>query len=129
VRLRECDSPFGRPVSVRRRPSGFVADGSQNGSQRPTPDQQSVDPHWEPEYNGDMSLERITVDPNRMGGLPCIRDLRVTVGMILGQLAAGQTRAQILADYPYLEDADIAAALAYGAARVNERDLPLAPTA
>ena len=76
-----------------------------------------------------MSLERISVDPNRMGGLPCIRDLRVTVGMILGQLAAGQTREQILADYPYLEDEDISAALAFGAARVNERDLPLAQTA
>ena len=76
-----------------------------------------------------MSLDRITVDPNRMGGLPCIRDLRVTVGMILGQLAAGQTREQILADYPYLEDDDIAAALAFAAARVNERDLPLAQRA
>lgn len=76
-----------------------------------------------------MSLDRITVDPNRMGGLPCIRDLRVTVGMILGQLAAGQTREQVLADYPYLEDDDIAAALAFAAARVNERDLPLAQSA
>ncbi len=76
-----------------------------------------------------MDLDRITVDPNRMGGLPCIRDLRVTVGMILGQLAAGQTREQVLADYPYLEDDDIAAALAFAAARVNERDLPLAQSA
>ena len=76
-----------------------------------------------------MSLERITVDPNRMGGLPCIRDLRVTVGMILGQLAAGQSREQVLTDYPYLEDEDISAALAFGAARVNERDVPLAQTA
>lgn len=76
-----------------------------------------------------MSLDRITVDPNRMGGLPCIRDLRVTVGMVLGQLAAGQTREQVLVDYPYLEDEDIAAALAFAAARVNERDLPLAQSA
>lgn len=76
-----------------------------------------------------MSLDRITLDPNRMGGLPCIRDLRVTVGMILGQLAAGQTREQVLADYPYLEDDDIAAALAFAAARVNERDFPLAQSA
>lgn len=52
-----------------------------------------------------------------MGGLPCIGDLRVTVGMILGQLAAGQTKEQVLADYPYLEDDDIAAALAFAAAR------------
>ncbi len=76
-----------------------------------------------------MSVDRITVDPNRMGGLPCIRDLRVTVGMVLGQLAAGQTREQVLADYPYLENDDIAAALAFAAARVNERDLPLAQSA
>jgi uncharacterized protein (DUF433 family) len=64
-----------------------------------------------------------------MGGLPCVRDLRVTVGMILGQLAAGRTRQEILQDYPYLEDADITAALSYGAARVNERDVPLARSA
>lgn len=76
-----------------------------------------------------MSIDRITIDPNRMGGLPCIRDLRVTVGMVLGQLAAGRTREQILGDYPYLEDDDIAAALAFAAARVNERDLPLAQSA
>ena len=76
-----------------------------------------------------MSLERITVDPNRMGGLPCIRDLRVTVGMILGQLAAGQSHEQVLENYPYLESEDIAAALAFAAARVNERDLPLAQSA
>lgn len=76
-----------------------------------------------------MGLDRITVDPNRMGGLPCIRELRITVGMILGQHAAGQTREQVLADYPYLEDDDIAAALAFAAARVNERDLPLAQSA
>ena len=54
-----------------------------------------------------MHLERITVDPERMGGLPCIRDLRVTVAMVLGQLAAGRSRDEILADYPYLEADDI----------------------
>jgi len=64
-----------------------------------------------------------------MGGLPCIRGLRVTVSMILGQLAAGQSREQILTEYPYLAAEDISAALAYGAARVNERDLPVARTA
>jgi uncharacterized protein (DUF433 family) len=73
-----------------------------------------------------MHLERITVDPERMGGLPCIRDLRVTVAMVLGQLAAGRSRDQILADYPYLEADDITAALEYGAARVNEREVPIA---
>ena len=70
-------------------------------------------------------LDRITVDPDRMSGLPCIRDLRVTVGMVLGQLATGRTHDELLADYPYLEREDITAALAFGAARVNERELPI----
>lgn len=61
-----------------------------------------------------------------MGGLPCIRGLRVTVSMLLGQLAAGRTQADILADYPYLEQEDIIAALEYAAAIVNEREVPIA---
>jgi uncharacterized protein (DUF433 family) len=61
-----------------------------------------------------------------MGGVPCIRDLRVTVSMILGQLAGGVTLDQLLADYPYLERADVLAALEYAAAIVNEREVPLA---
>lgn len=73
-----------------------------------------------------MALERITVDPQQMGGLPCIRGLRVTVSMVLGQLAAGATIDQLLADYPYLEREDVLAALEYAAAIVNERELPLA---
>ena len=73
-----------------------------------------------------MPYERITVDPDRMGGLPCIRDLRVTVGMVLGQLGAGRTIEQLLDDYPYLERADVFAALAYAAAAVNEREVPIA---
>jgi len=73
-----------------------------------------------------MAFERITVDPERMGGVPCIRDLRVTVGMVLGQLAAGRTASQVIDDYPYLEEADILAALEYAAAVVNEREVPLA---
>jgi uncharacterized protein (DUF433 family) len=73
-----------------------------------------------------MAFERITVDPNRMGGVPCIRDLRVTVSMVLGQLAGGASTEGILADYPYLERADIMASLEYAAAIVNERELPVA---
>jgi len=73
-----------------------------------------------------MHLDRITVDPNRMGGVPCIRDLRVTVAMVLGQLAAGLSREDLLDEYPYLEPDDITAALEYGAARVNEREVPIA---
>jgi uncharacterized protein (DUF433 family) len=73
-----------------------------------------------------MAFDRITVDPNRMGGVPCIRDLRVTVSMVLGQLAAGATVDDLLADYPYLEHADVTAALEYAAAIVNEREVPIA---
>lgn len=73
-----------------------------------------------------MAFERITIDPTRMGGLPAIRDTRVTVGMILGQLAAGRTTDDLLGDYPYLERDDILAALEYAAAAVNEREVPVA---
>jgi uncharacterized protein (DUF433 family) len=73
-----------------------------------------------------MAYERITIDPNRMSGLPCIRDTRVTVSAVLGQLAAGRDFAEVLADYPYLERADILAALEFAAAAVQERELPLA---
>lgn len=73
-----------------------------------------------------MTFERIVVDPARMGGLPTIRDTRVTVGMILGQLAAGRTTDEVLADYPYIERDDVLAALEYAAAAVNEREVPVA---
>lgn len=70
-------------------------------------------------------LDRITHDPSVMGGKPCIRGLRVTVGNLLGLLASGHTREQILELYPYLEEADIQAALAYAAWRTQETELPL----
>lgn len=73
-----------------------------------------------------VAFERITVDPERMGGVPCIRDLRVTVSMVLGQLAGGRTIDDVLVDYPYLERADVLAALEYAAAVVNEREVPIA---
>jgi uncharacterized protein (DUF433 family) len=72
-----------------------------------------------------MQIPRITHDPAVMGGKPCIRGLRVTVGTILGLLAAGQTREHILAAYPYLESEDLDAALAYAAWRLEEREEPL----
>lgn len=68
----------------------------------------------------------MSVDPAMMGGLPCIRGLRVTVSMVLGQFAAGRSPAEILADYPYLEPRDLTAALEYAAAIVNEREVPIA---
>lgn len=70
-----------------------------------------------------MPFERITIDPNRMGGLPTIRDTRVTVGMVLGQLATGIGIAQVIEEYPYLEQDDVLAALEYAAAVVNEREV------
>jgi uncharacterized protein (DUF433 family) len=64
-------------------------------------------------------LARITVDPERMHGRPCIRDLRITVADVLGLLSAGQSRESILEDYPYLEEADIDAVLIYAARQVD----------
>lgn len=75
---------------------------------------------------GDMdALPRITQDPKVMGGRPCIRGLRMTVGTIIGLLAAGRTADEILAAYPYLERDDINAALAYAARRTQELEVPL----
>lgn len=76
-----------------------------------------------------MRSDRITVAPATTAGAPCIRDLHVTVSMVLGQLAGGRSVDEILADYPYLEHEDILAALEYGAAGVNERDVPYAQPA
>jgi uncharacterized protein (DUF433 family) len=70
-------------------------------------------------------MHRITHDPAVMGGRPCIRGLRVTVGTIVSLLAAGQTEPEILAAYPYLEVGDVQAALAYAAWRTQETELPL----
>lgn len=70
-------------------------------------------------------LQRITRDPAVMGGRPCIRGMRVTVGAIVGLLAAGRTEEEILHAYPYLEPEDIRAALSYAAWRTEELELPL----
>lgn len=71
------------------------------------------------------NLIRITFDPHVMGGKPCIRGLRVTVGTIVGLVAAGYASADILKAYPYLEAEDIREALAYAAWRAEEIDVPL----
>ena len=73
-------------------------------------------------------LERVTFDPAVMGGKPCIRGMRVTVGTILGLIAVGTDREEILRLYPYLEPQDITAALAYASWRAEERELPLPAT-
>ncbi len=70
-------------------------------------------------------LGRITRDPAVMGGRPCIRGMRVTVGAVVGLLAAGRSREEILDAYPYLEADDIRAALSYVAWRTDEVELPL----
>jgi uncharacterized protein (DUF433 family) len=70
-------------------------------------------------------LDRITLDPSVMGGKACIRGMRVTVATIVGLLAAGRTDEEILAAYPYIEAADIRAALAYAAWRLEESEVPL----
>ena len=68
---------------------------------------------------------RITIDPKVMGGKPCIRGMRVTVGMIVGLVAAKQSVADILKAYPYIEEEDISQALSYAAWRLQESELPL----
>lgn len=70
-------------------------------------------------------LKRISFDPAVMGGKPCIRGMRVTVGTILGLIASGADRGEVLRLYPYLENEDITAALAYAAWRAEERELPM----
>lgn len=71
------------------------------------------------------NLDRITFDPAVMGGKPCLRGLRVTVGTLVGLVASGKTPPQILALYPYLEAEDITQALRYAAWRAEEIELPL----
>lgn len=71
-------------------------------------------------------LKRITFNPAVMGGKPCIRGMRVTVGMIVGLIASGHNKQKILEMYPYLEAEDIDEALHYAAWRVEEIEVPLA---
>lgn len=70
-------------------------------------------------------LDRITFDPLVMGGKPCIRGTRVTVGTIVGLMASGSSTEEILRDYPYLEADDIQASLSYAAWRSEEVDVPI----
>ena len=70
-------------------------------------------------------LTRITLDPEVMGGKPCIRGMRMTVGTIVGLMASGRTVSEILAAYPYLEEEDIRESLSYAAWRVEETEVPL----
>ena len=71
-------------------------------------------------------LNRITQQPEVMGGKACIRGMRVTVGMVVGQIGAGHSVEEILVDYPYLERDDVMQALRYAAWRTEEREVLLA---
>ena len=72
------------------------------------------------------ALDRITRDPAVMGGRPCVRGMRVTVGMIVGQIGAGVTIDELLGAYPYLDREDILQALRYAAWLAEEREVALA---
>lgn len=74
-----------------------------------------------------MRFERITHDPAVMGGKPCIRGMRVTVGMIVGQIGAGVTIDELLEAYPYIEREDVLEALRYAAWLAEEREIELDP--
>ncbi|WP_047197233.1 DUF433 domain-containing protein [Caldimonas brevitalea] len=73
-----------------------------------------------------LELDRITQQPEVMGGKACIRGMRVTVSTVVGQIGAGYTVDEVLADYPYLEREDIMQALRYAAWRAEEREVQLA---
>ncbi|MDE0457572.1 MAG: DUF433 domain-containing protein [Chromatiales bacterium] len=72
-----------------------------------------------------MRFDRITVNPAQMGGVPCVRGLHIPVATVVGLVAQGMAEARILAEYPDLEVEDIRATLAFAAAAVDERQLPL----
>ena len=73
-----------------------------------------------------QQLTRITIDPDVMGGKPCIRGMRVTVGMVVEALSAGRTIEQLLADFPYLEEPDVREALAFAARLAQGHEIRLA---
>ena len=72
-----------------------------------------------------MEFRRITVDPQQMGGVPCLRRLRIPVATVVGMVADGMSEEDILQAYPDLEREDILEALRYAAAAVQEREIPL----
>ena len=72
-----------------------------------------------------LQLDRIVRNPAVMGGKACVRGMRVTVGMIVGQIGAGQSIDELLADYPYLEREDVMQSLRYAAWRVSEQEVEL----
>lgn len=80
-------------------------------------------------YPGAMAFERISADSRIMAGVPCIRGTRIPVTTVVGMVAEGMSVAEILHDYPQLEEEDVREALRFAAAAVDERTLPLQPSA
>jgi uncharacterized protein (DUF433 family) len=72
-----------------------------------------------------MSFTRITVQPDQMGGVPCVRGLRIPVATVVGMVADGMTEPEIVDAYPDLEADDVREAIRYAAEAVRERELPL----
>lgn len=72
-----------------------------------------------------MRFARITVDPQKMGGVPCIRGLRIPVATVVSMVADGMTTSEIVSDLPYLEEEDVREALLYAAEALQEHELPL----
>ena len=73
-------------------------------------------------------MERITVNPQQMGGVPCIRGLRIPVATVVGMIANGMTVAEVVEELPPLVPEDVAAALRFAADAVADREIPLQPT-
>lgn len=94
---------------------------------RPAPRLYSRDALLPGEVMAVQPFKRITVDPNQMGGMPCMRGLRIPVATIVGMVAEGMAEREILEAYPDLEREDIREALEFAAEAVRERELPLAP--
>lgn len=76
-----------------------------------------------------MKFSRITINPKQMGGVPCLRGLRIPVSTVVGMVADGMKEEDILKAYPDLDPEDIREALRYAAEAVRERELPLVPAA
>jgi uncharacterized protein (DUF433 family) len=74
-------------------------------------------------------VNRITIDPRQMGGVPCLRGLRIPVATVVGMIASGMTPAEVIDELPPLELADVSAALRFAADAVADREIPLRPSA
>jgi uncharacterized protein (DUF433 family) len=96
---------------------------------RDDPDQEDLRPGVAPRRSSLVQVDRITIDPAVMGGVPCLRGLRIPVATVVNMVAGGMTAQQIVAELPPLEIEDVAAALRFAADAVADREIPLQPTA